>query len=224
MSVGSPAPHRSLTDVLPFFVPTAAALCPTCGFKTPPLHSTRVTEQPKAGELLVGAYLKLVEECELVTYNQRSARHGDQIEVDVIGMSPGEENEVFVCEVSTHLGGLNYSRRVESERWADYGSYQSSLATLDRKFAADSEYVADVFASAQRYRFQLWSPVVRGRLVDGLHELAEEFGGRADRELELIINGTYTDRIDELRERAAETTKQHGELGFRLLQILEHLR
>jgi hypothetical protein len=27
-----------------------------------------------------------------------------------------------------------------------------------------------------------------------------------------------------LRQVAASTTKQHGELGFRLLQILEHLR
>jgi hypothetical protein len=160
----------------------------------------------------------------IVTYNQRSASHGDQIEVDVIGMSPGAENEVFVCEVSTHLGGLNYSRRVESERWADYGSYGSSLATFERKFRVDSAYATDIFSSAERYRFQLWSPVVRGRLVDGLHELAGEFGGTADRDLELIINDTYTDRIDELREKAAGTTKQHGELGFRLLQILEHLR
>ncbi|WP_302082235.1 hypothetical protein [Salinibaculum rarum] len=183
-----------------------------------------MTEQPKAGELLVGAYLKLVEECELVTYNQRSASHGDQIEVDVIGMSPGTENEVFVCEVSTHLGGLNYSRRVESERWADYGSYQSSLATLERKFDADDAYVTDIFESAEHYRFQLWSPVVRGKLVDGLNELVGEFDAKTDRELELIINEAYTERIDELRQKASESTKQHGELGFRLLQILEHLR
>ncbi|MEF8785657.1 MAG: hypothetical protein V5A45_06955 [Haloarculaceae archaeon] len=183
-----------------------------------------MTTQPKAGELLVGAYLKLVEGCELVTYNQRSTERGDQIELDVIGMNPGDENEVFVCEVTTHLGGLNYSRRVDSEKWAEYGSYQGSLATLERKFDADGEYIADLFESAERYRFQLWSPIVRGRMVDGLQELAGEFDTRTDQELELVINEQYTAKIDRLRQVAASTTKQHGELGFRLLQILEHLR
>lgn len=156
------------------------------GFKSPPLHSTRVTEQPKAGELLVGAYLKLVEKCDLVTYNQRSASHGDRIELDVIGMRPGERSAVLVCEVPAHLGGLNSSRAVESERWQEYGTYQSSLATLERKFDADSTYVTDIFESAEHYRFQLWSPVVRGRLVGGLHELAGEFDSKTDRELRLL--------------------------------------
>ncbi|QSG07554.1 hypothetical protein HSR122_0137 [Halapricum desulfuricans] len=43
-------------------------------------------------------------------------------------------------------------------------------------------------------------------------------------ELELVINERYTEKIEKLRERASETEKDYGELGFRILQILEHLR
>ncbi len=87
---------------------------------------------------------------------------------------------MFVCEVTTHLGGVNYSRRVDSEKWGEYGAYQGSLATLERKFEADGAYIADLFESAECYRFQLWSPIVRGRMVDGLQELAGEFDSRTN--------------------------------------------
>lgn len=45
-----------------------------------------MTEQPESGVLLVGSYLRLVEECELVTYNQRSQEQDNQLEIDVIGV------------------------------------------------------------------------------------------------------------------------------------------
>lgn len=37
-----------------------------------------MTVQPKAGEMLVGAYLRLSEECEVVAYGQHSPVAGDQ--------------------------------------------------------------------------------------------------------------------------------------------------
>jgi len=192
-----------------------------------------MTEQPKAGELLVGAYLRLVEGCELVTYNQRSKEEGDQIEVDVIGVKTTSEGKqvVYTCEVTTHLDGLLYSGSPKTKRWTEYGNanYQHTLERIWRKFITDYEYVRELFESADSYVFQLWSPVVRGNpdekyLLGGLLTLADEFEKETTTELELVINENYSERMDELREQATHTKKDYGELGFRILQILEHLR
>jgi hypothetical protein len=192
-----------------------------------------MTEQPESGELLVGSYLRLIEECELVTYNQRSQEQGDQLEIDVIGVDNTENGEqvIYTCEVVTHIDGLHYSGTPDTDRWADYGNedYQHTLERLWRKFNADREYVTELFDSADSYVFQFWSPVVRGNrdekyLLAGLYDLADEFEDETGAELELVINKEYTQRMDELRDRAGQTEKDYGELGFRILQILEHLR
>ncbi len=192
-----------------------------------------MTEQPKAGELLVGSYLRLVEGCELVTYNQRSKEEGDQIEVDVIGVETtiGGKQIVYTCEVTTHLDGLLYSGSPKTDKWMEYGNdnYQHTLERIWRKFITDYQYVTELFDSADSYVFQLWSPVVRGNpdekyLLGGLLALADEFEKETGTELELVINDRYSERIGELREQASQTEKDYGELGFRILQILEHLR
>jgi len=61
-------------------------------------------------------------------------------------------------------------------------------------------------------------------LLTGLYDMADEFEDETGAELEPIINQEYTERIEALRERAGQTEKDYGELGFRILQILEHLR
>ena len=184
-----------------------------------------MTEQPESGELLVGSYLRLVEGCELVMYNQRSQKQGDQLEIDVIGVDSTEQGErvVYTCEVVTHIDGLHYSGTPDTGRWKEYGNddYQHTLERLWRKFKSDKGYVTDLFDTDDySFVFQFWSPVVRGNrdekyLLTGLYDMAE---------LELVINEEYTERIEALRERAGQTEKDYGELGFRMLQILEHLR
>ncbi|WP_254809730.1 hypothetical protein [Natronosalvus amylolyticus] len=173
-----------------------------------------MTTQPKAGELLVGAYLRVVKECELVMYNQRSSRQGDQLEIDVIGVTDTEDGdqEVYICEVTTHLGGLRY------------GTYQESYDNLRKKFRNDRDYITEIFDSADTYKFQLWSPVVPFGLEKRLPELDTVFEGIDNMELELVINEDYSNRIDTLQVKASSTKKQFGELGFRLLQILEHTK
>ncbi|WP_338741450.1 hypothetical protein [Haloplanus salilacus] len=192
-----------------------------------------MTEQPESGELLVGSYLRLIEECELVTYNQRSNEEGNQIEIDVIGVDNTDEGKqvVYTCEVVTHIDGLLYSGTTDTDRWAEYGNdgYQYTIERLWRKFNADREYVLDLFDSADSYVFELWSPVVPGNrdekyLLSGLYDMADQFERETGAELELVINKAYTGRIEALREKAGETEKDYGELGFRILQILEHLR
>jgi len=191
-----------------------------------------MTEQPESGELLVGSYLRLIEKCELVTYNQRSHEEGNQLEIDVIGVDNTEDGEqvVYTCEVVTHIDGLLYPGTPDTDRWAEYGGdgYQHTLERLWRKFNADREYVTDLF-DADSFVYQFWSPVVRGNrdekyLLTGLYDMADEFEDETGAELELVINEEYTERIEALRERAGQTEKDYGELGFRILQILEHLR
>jgi ABC-type phosphate/phosphonate transport system substrate-binding protein len=53
--------------------------------------------------------------------------------------------------------------------------------------------------------------------------MADEFEDETGAELELVINEEYTECIEALREKAGQTEKDYGELGFRILQILEHL-
>ena len=59
------------------------------------------------GEYVVGAYLKLCLECDFVDYNVRPPTSGLEglAEFDVIGLRFGDTT-AYVCEVSTHLGGL----------------------------------------------------------------------------------------------------------------------
>jgi hypothetical protein len=60
------------------------------------------------GEGLVGSYMRYIEGCPIVLYN--SFLSDQQGEVDVVAVKPaepGEPREVFLCEVTTHIGGLN---------------------------------------------------------------------------------------------------------------------
>lgn len=180
------------------------------------------------GELLVGAYHKLITDAEVVSYNTRSKAQGDQLEIDVVAIDSSNGTQtVYACEVITHLNGAAYSGTPDTDKWADYGndSYQHSLEKLETKFRSDRKYVTRVFEDADEYVFQLWSPyLAEGYLTDGLEELSDEFEAEYGELIELVINETYTDRINELRSLAAEETKDYGEPAFRFLQILEQLR
>jgi len=177
-------------------------------------RSDHMTTSPKAGELLVGACLRLVTGCQVVVYNQHSSRQGNQNEIDVIGVhtTPTGDQEIYSCEVVTHLNGIGY------------GNYEESTARLRKKFRHHQREITEIFDSADTYRLQLWSPNVQPGLVTRLEELSTEFTDADRTTLDLVINERYTDRIGDLRAEAAETTKQRGELAFRMLQILEHLK
>ena len=62
----------------------------------------------------------------------------------------------------------------------------------------------------------LWSPVVPvGYITEHLNEVNS---------LELIINGEYKRRIEELKVLARKTTHDARNPFFRILQIMEHMR
>jgi hypothetical protein len=77
------------------------------------------------GESLVGAYMRHVEQCSIVIYNSFFA--DQQGEVDVVAVKPGKPDEpstVYLCEVTTHIDGMNPTlipfKRIQEE-WAEEG-------------------------------------------------------------------------------------------------------
>lgn len=157
------------------------------------------------GEYVVGAYLKLVLGCDVVDYNVRPPGGGLQglAEFDVVGLKFGERI-AFVCEVTTHLDGINY------------GNNQKTVERIRHKFERQQWYAETCLTSFESVRFMFWSPVVpRGYLT---RELSKLDG------LEFIINEKYKTCVGELGELARETTRDVGNPFFRALQILGHLR
>lgn len=159
------------------------------------------------GELLVGAYLKEIQECDFVDYNIRPPGGGlkGMHEFDVLGLR-FSDGTAFLCEVATHLDGLNYGGR----------SNRHTLDTLARKHDRQRDYAGSCLGTFANHRFMLWSPCVpKGVLTAGLSQLQG---------LELVINADFARAVDALRAHARSSTRNTGNAFFRALQILEHLR
>jgi hypothetical protein len=155
------------------------------------------------GEYLVGAYLRLILGCDVVDYNARPPGGGLEGlgELDVIGFSFGKRI-AFLCEVTTHLGGLLIGR----DRTATIDKLQQKherQRTYAKKYLADFEH-----------HFMFWSPVVLSTFLPDLEKIG----------FELFINAEYTKAIDKLRKEAKASTSDENNPAFRILQILEHLR
>ncbi|MGV3709054.1 MAG: hypothetical protein ACO1Q7_09440 [Gemmatimonas sp.] len=159
------------------------------------------------GELLVGAYLKVIEKCDVVAYNQRPPGGGmaGLGELDVIGLR-FRDHTAILCEVTTHIGGLTYGK-----------SHTDTIRRIANKHLRQRSYAEAQLREFPNRVYQFWSPrVPTGALTLGLAEI--------DPELELIINAQYTQRIEELRVAARDRQNDEGNSAFRLLQILEALK
>lgn len=182
----------------------------------------------KLGESLVGAYHKIITECQVVSYNQRSPQQGKQLEVDVVGIyTENGSQTIYVAEVLTHLDGTPYSGTPDDDRWAEFGGdkYQFTLQKLWNKFTDDYDHVLDVFDDADEYIFEFWSPVLpEGMLTEGLDQLSADFEAETGCELRIIVNEDYAECIGELRDAAGAETKGSNSPAYRFLQILEHMK
>jgi len=157
------------------------------------------------GEYLVGAYLKLILNCDFVIYDQKISK---QMEIDVIGLD-AKENIGYICEVATHLEGLNYGKGNEE-----------TIERLRKKFQAFGQYCNENLPNMIR-KYMLWSPYVpEGYLTEKLRELKSNLG----LDFEFVINEDYTAKVNELSTMARGEAKDRGEPFYRALQILEHLR
>ena len=156
------------------------------------------------GEYVVGAYLQLKLGCDVVDYNVRPPGGGLKglEELDVIGLRLST-HQAFLCEVTTHIRGLLY---VDN---------QTTVERIAKKFERQKLYGAQYLEQFE-CEYMFWSPVVPvGYITKGLEELED---------LQLVINGEYKRRVEELRQLAATTTHDTRNPVFRVLQIIEHLR
>ena len=159
------------------------------------------------GEHVVGAYLKLEQGCDFVEYNVRPPTLGKdgQAEFDVVGFD-FKSSTVCLCEVATHLNGLNYGGNSNSD----------TLKRITDKYRRQRNYAERNLSRFANVRFMFWSPYVpRGYLTRNLDEIEG---------LELVINGRYRECVELLRARAKAETRDSNEPFFRALQILEHMK
>lgn len=156
------------------------------------------------GEYVVGAYLQLKLDCDVVDYNARPPGGGLQglEELDVIGLNL-KTRTAYLCEVTTHIRGLQY------------GDQRVTIERIKKKYQRQQLYGTKYLGDFSR-EHMFWSPVVP---VGFLTERLSEIEG-----LQCVINGDYKRRIGELQTLAAETTHDARNPVFRLLQILGHLR
>ena len=158
------------------------------------------------GEYVVGAYLKLIKECDFVEYNVR--RPGGKLaglnELDVMGLDFGNKT-AYLCEVTTHLDGLQYK-----------SGKRTTTQNIRNKYDKLREYADNHLPSVfPKRHFMFWSPIVGAGLEIELKKIQG---------LELVINDKYSACVDELLERAGKVTYDTNNPAFRMLQILEHLR
>lgn len=157
------------------------------------------------GEYLVGAYLELVEGCEVISYNVRPHDKGIEgmRELDVVGLNL-KKNTAFLCEVITHLRGPLYR-----------GGREESIRRIFKKYDNQKKYAKKYLGNFSDIHFQLWSPSVSKIYLDSLSK---------KRGLELVINQDYSKCINKLRDVAKRSKKNTGNPAYRVLQILEHMR
>jgi hypothetical protein len=157
------------------------------------------------GEYIVGAYLQLIEECDFVDYNVRPPGGGLKGlgELDVVGLNFGKST-AFICEVTTHIRGVLYKNNSET------------VARVRRKLVRQKEFADDRLKNFQNLRFMFWSPVVPvGFVTQGLAEIDG---------LEVVINGEYKRRVEQLVKLAKRATHDAKNPFFRMLQIMGHMR
>ena len=157
------------------------------------------------GEYLVGAHLQLIEGCDFVDYNVRPPGGGLEglEELDVVGLNFGTRSAIL-CEVTTHIRGLNY------------GSNEESVKRIEKKSLRQKAYAKKFLGTFDSVRFQFWSPYVpRGYITERLEKIEG---------LELVINDIYKKKVNSLQELASRETQDTRNPVFRVLQILAHMR
>jgi len=164
---------------------------------------------PDAGELFVGAYLEIIEKCDVVDYNVRTKDGGIEGlgELDVIGLKFNDNGKstVYLCEVATHILGLHY------------GSNKDSVEKVQDKYKRQKKYAEKYLKNFDNHKYMFWSP----RVPKGY--MTEEFE-KMKAEIDFVINEKYTKKFDELINVAKAQTQDRGNIFFRVLQIQTHLR
>lgn len=160
------------------------------------------------GESLVAAYMRHVRRCEVVLTNVHFTHAQGEVDVVALDHTSGDQ-QVWLCEVSTHIRGMNSpTKRPAAKRVAE-------------KVKRASDFAAEVFPQATAH-FEIWSPRVRPGLATEIQTVVDSYAEK-DIDVELVINDVYTRCIQELIYVARKTTSQVDDDAFRVLQILTHV-
>lgn len=164
------------------------------------------------GESLVGAYMRYIRSCEVVVYN--TFLRTEQGEIDVVALRTGTPRTVWICEVTTHIGGMLYPGT---------GGGNGTVAKLRAKIGRARDFAAVTFPG-DLLRFEVWSPrVPRGKLTAAFEELEAEARGM-DMDLSFVMNDDFTEKVRELTDHARRNSSPTNEPAYRMLQVLTHLR
>ncbi|WP_299444107.1 hypothetical protein [uncultured Aquimarina sp.] len=168
------------------------------------------------GEEICGEFLKNILGCDFITYN--IVNPDIQGEIDVVGIKLIDK-KIYVCEVATHTGGLQY---VTNKRPDDYNRFYS-------KFKKDIEYAKTYFEGFTVIPM-LWSPIVKisnktakYNTHSELTRLKEKIKSEYQLDLQLIINENYAQALDSLKDFASKTTSAFTSPVMRLFQIEKNL-
>jgi len=165
------------------------------------------------GEEIAGQYLKICRNCDFVEYNLYTT--DVQGEIDVVGIDT-KNRKVYVCEVAVHLGGLQYNKNGKPDNYDRF----------IKKFEKDIAYANNRFDSTYEKMYMLWSPVVRNskegskynQLVD-VERVKQDLKSKHNIELQLVINKTFLDCLDELRLYVGGQTEEMKSPILRFMQI-----
>jgi len=160
------------------------------------------------GESIVASYLRQVRGCELILSNVHLKCV--QGELDVVGLERAAPQRVWLCEVTTHILGMNNPVK------------KSAAQRVDEKVVRAIKFARDVFPNAEPH-FEVWSPIIRPGLVADLEAVARGF---ADQEIDLAIvaNEKYTERLQALVDMARCNPAATGDDAFRMLQIVTRVK
>jgi hypothetical protein len=173
------------------------------------------------GEELVMAYLQYIKGCEFVQQNLYTT--DIQGEIDVVGIDVNKK-KLYVCEVAIHLQtGLQYVK----------DNQPNNAKKLFDKFSKDIDYAKKYFRDYEKI-VMLWCPIVKNQKPGSKHnqmndvaEVKEKINEKYRKdgiELETIINESFMNCFNELREYARTDTTDNKSPIIRLLQIEESLK
>ncbi len=170
------------------------------------------------GEQLVSSYLRYIRGCNFIETNVYTGK--SQGEIDVIGLNLSEQ-QVYICEVAIHLGGLQYVNFKNNQT--------DNIQKLTAKFSKDIEY-AQKHLDRYHQHYMLWSPIVtdsKGKPENNqmrhLTEIQENIKRKYSIDIECIVNEKFQECLEELRNYARSDTKALQCPLMRLMQIETHL-
>ena len=168
------------------------------------------------GEEICGEYLRNILNCDFVSYN--IVNPDIQGEIDVFGIKLITE-EVYICEVATHTGGLQY---VKNKRPDDFNRFSE-------KFRKDISYAKKYF-SEYTVVPMLWSPIVKisnpkakYNTCNELQRLKQTIKEKYSLDLRLVINESFFEALNKLKEYTAKQTAEFNSPVMRIFQIEKSL-